>query len=298
MQWLNYHHLLYFWTAARAGSISEAAKELHLSRPTVTGQIRRLESSIGGKLFAKSGKRIVLTTLGALVLRYANDIFATGEELQRALRGGPGETPRLVVGVPDGMPKLVVFRLLEPAFALAEPPRIVCHEGKRDDLLADLALHRLDLVLSDFPLETALSIRAYNHKLGECGVSFFANSKVGPRLRAGFPTSLNGTPMLLPTANSALRRGLDRWFEDLGVVPLIVGEFDDSALLKVFGQAGHGVFPAPAVIEAQVASQYAAAVIGRAPGLRERYFAISGERRIKHPAVLAITSAARTKIFE
>jgi LysR family transcriptional activator of nhaA len=297
MHWLNYHHLMYFWTVARTGSVTAAAEELHLSRPAVTEQIRSLERSLGNKLFQQAGRRLVLTDFGQRVLIYADEIFTTGQELQRVVRGGHGETQRLVVGVPDELPKLVVFRLLQPAFNLKERPRLVCREGKRDDLLADLALHRLDLLVSDAPIEASMNVRAYNHRLGECGISFFSRPADTSRLRRGFPGSLNGQPALLPSASTTTRRLLDRWFEECCVQPQIMAEFDDSALMKVFGQAGMGVFPAPTIIEDEVIRQYRVKVIGRLESVREQFFAISVERRLKHPAVVAITAAARHDLF-
>jgi LysR family transcriptional activator of nhaA len=297
MNWLNYHHLLYFWTVARTGSVTAAAAELHLSRPAVTEQIRSLERSLDNKLFQQAGRRLVLTDFGQRVLIYANEIFTTGQELQRVVRGGHGEMQRLVVGVPDELPKLVVFRLLQPAFNMQERLRVVCREGKRDDLLADLALHRLDLLVSDSPIEASMNVRAYNHRLGECGISFFSRPAEAKRLCEGFPDSLNGQPTLLPSASTTTRRLLDRWFDDRRVQPQIIAEFDDSALMKVFGQAGMGVFPAPTIIEDEVVRQYRVKVIGRLESVREQFFAISIERKLKHPAVVAITDAARHDLF-
>lgn len=297
MQWLNYHHLYYFWSVAHEGSVTAAAAKLQLSRPTVTGQLRRLERSFGNKLFRQSGRRLLLTAFGETVLAYADDIFATGQELQRAVSGAQGDAHRLIVGVPDEMPKLIVFRLLQPAFNLPTPPRIICREGKRDELLADLAIHRLDLVLSDAPLDSSSSVKAYNHKLGECGVTFFACPEHAKKLKAGFPRSLHNQSMFLPTASTTTRRLIDRWLEAQGIYPLIAGEFEDSALMKVFGQAGGGAFPAPTVIEQEVIKQYAVHPIGQADGVVEKYFAISVERRLKHPAVIAITASAREGLF-
>lgn len=297
MQWLNYHHLYYFWTVAHEGSVTAAADKLHLCRPTVTGQLRSLERSLGNKLFRQSGRRLALTEFGLTVLAYADDIFATGQELQRTVRGVQGDSQRLIVGVPDEMPKLIVFRLLQPAFKLPERPHIVCREGKRDDLLADLAVHRLDLVLSDAPLDASSSIKAFNHKLGECGVTFFACGDHAQKLKTNFPSSLRGQPMLLPTPSTTMRRLIDRWLEDCEIHPLIAAEFEDSALMKVFGQAGGGVFPSPSVIENEVQRQYSVEPIGRVESLRERFFAISVERKLKHPAIVAITNAAREDLF-
>jgi LysR family transcriptional activator of nhaA len=297
MPWLNYHHLYYFWTVAHEGSVTAAADKLQLSRPTVTGQLRSLERSLGNKLFRQSGRRLALTEFGVVVLAYADDIFATGQELQRTVSGVTGEAQRLFVGVPDEMPKLIVFRLLQPAFNLPERPRIVCREGKRDDLLADLAVHRLDLVLADAPLDASSSIKAFNHKLGECGVTFFARADSAKQLKRNFPSSLSGQPMLLPTSTTTMRRLIDRWLDEHEIHPLITAEFEDSALMKVFGQAGGGAFPAPSAIEREVIRQYDVEPVGRVEGLIERFFAISVERKLKHPAIVAITAAARQGLF-
>jgi LysR family transcriptional activator of nhaA len=264
MEWLNYHHLLYFYTVAKEGSVSTAARTLRLAQPTLSGQIRKLEEAFDEKLFVRSGRHLVLTEMGRVVYRYADEIFGIGRELTETLRGRPtGRPSRLSVGVADVVPKLVTHRLLEIALELPGPTQIVCHEGKTDRLLADLAVHEYDLVISDAPLPPHVNVKAYNHPLGESGVSFFATRALAPR--AGrFPQSLDGAPMLLPTSNTSLRRALDRWFEDRDVHPRVVAEFEDSALLKVFGQHGHGVFPAPSILEREIQTQYGVRVIGRA----------------------------------
>ncbi len=297
MEWLNYHHLRYFWVAARAGGIARAAAELHRSQPTVSAQIHALEQAVGAGLFARRGRSVVLTETGHQVFRYADEIFSLGRELREALRGRtPGRPLRLVVGIADVLPKLVAQRLLAPALRLPEPMQIVCREDKPERLLAALSLHELDVVLSDVPGSPDVKVRAFSHLLGECGVTFFAARRHAFR-RRGFPHSLDGAPMLVPTAASALRRALDPWFEKVGVRPLLAGEFDDSALLKVFGQAGAGVFCAPTVIETHVRRAYGVRVIGRAEEVRERFYAITVERKLKHPAVVAISAAARNRLF-
>ncbi|MCA9257583.1 MAG: transcriptional activator NhaR [Planctomycetales bacterium] len=299
MDFLNYHHLLYFWTAAREGSIAAAAKRLHLARPTVTGQIRALENTLGEPLFQRQGRRLVLTEFGEVAFRYADDIFTTGRELEALARGGrPGHSLRLVVGIPDVLPKLVVFRLLAPAFDLPESFQLVCREGRLEDLMADLAVHRFDLVLSDTPLAGETHVHAYSHKLGECGVSLFAATKLAGSLRRGFPDSLHEAPFLLPSTKTALRTSLDRWFEQHAVRPHVAAEIDDSALTKVLGQAGRGVFAAPTIIESEIVKQYAVRKIGDVEGVRERYYAISVERKLRHPAVVAIMKAARKQLFD
>jgi LysR family transcriptional activator of nhaA len=299
MNWLNYHHLLYFHTVAKEGSVSRAAKSLRLAQPTLSGQIRKLEEAFDEKLFARSGRHLVLTEMGQLVFRYADEIFTIGRELTDTLRGRPSGRPsRLVVGIADVVPKLITARLLEIALELPDPVQISCHEGKSERLLADLALHGFDLVITDAPLPTHLSMKAYNHPLGETPVTFFGTREMVGRYRRRFPKSLEGAPMLLPTPNTQLRHSLDKWFQEHDVRPRIVAEFEDSALLKVFGQHGHGIFPAPSVLEDEVCRQYGVRKVGRAESVIERFYAISVERRIKHPAVAAITAAARERIFK
>jgi LysR family transcriptional activator of nhaA len=299
MEWLNYHHLLYFWTVARLGSVSRATEELYLAQPTISAQIRALEESLGEKLFTRVGRNLTLTEVGRTVFRYADEIFSLGRELGDTLKGRSVVRPvRFVVGVTDAMPKLVAYRLLEPALRMADPIRLVCHEDKTERLLAELAVHGLDLVLADAPIGPTIKVRAFNHLLGECGVSVFAVSKRASAYRRRFPQSLDGAPFLLPTENTVLRRSLDQWFEAEKIRPLVVGEFEDSALLKVFGQSGTGLFAGPSAIEQEIKQQYGVQVVGRIDALRERFYAISVERKLKHPAVLAISDSARQKLFE
>ena len=298
MEWLNYHHLLYFWVVACHGSVTRAAAELRLAQPTVSTQLRTLEEVLGEKLFARTGRRLVLTDVGRLVFRYADEIFGLGRELLETVKGRPtGQPMRLTVGIADAVPKLIAYRLLGPALTDAEPVRIICREDKPDRLLAQLAVHGLDLVLSDAPIGPTTKVRAFNHLLGECGVTFFAAPALARTCRRGFPRSLGGAPMLLPTDNTALRRSLDDWFESEDIRPRVASEFEDSALLMAFGQAGMGLFPAPSAIERQVRTQYGVVVVGRLDAVCERFYAISGERRLKHPAVVAISEAARQRVF-
>ena len=298
MEWLNYHHLLYFWTVARTGSVTRACAELHLTQPAISSQIRTLERSLGEKLFAKSGRNLVLTEVGQLVYRYADEIFRTGRELQETLAGRPsGQPVRFTVGVTDAMPKLLAYRLLEPALTLAEPVRLVLRDDKPERLLAELAIHALDLVLADAPLAPTVKVRAYSHLLGECGITVFGAPALARAHRRRFPQSLEGAPFLLPTENTTLRRSLDQWFEAQGVRPRSVAEIEDSAVLKVFGGSGVGLFAAPSAVETEVRRQYGVSVVGRVDAIQERFYAISVERRISHPAVLAITRAARQDIF-
>ena len=297
MDTLNYHHLRLFWVVAKEGGVSRASKLLRLAHPTVSAQIHALEESLGEPLFTREGRRLVLTDVGRLVYRYADDIFALGRELVDAVKGRPtGRPVVLEVGIADALSKLVVRRLLEPALHLPEAVRIVCREDRHDRLLADLSTHSLDVVLTDTALVPGGGVRAYHQLLGECGVTFFARANLAQEIAPRFPSSLDGAPLLLP-AGSALRSALDQWFDEKGVRPRVVAEFEDSSLLKVFGQDGIGIFPSPSVVEAAIAKQYNVEVVGRADEVRERFYAISGERRIKNPAVAAICEAARHELF-
>jgi LysR family transcriptional activator of nhaA len=298
MTWLNYHHLLYFWTVAREGSVTRACEVLHLTQPAVSAQLRTLERSLGEKLFERRGRQLVLTDTGRVVYRYAEEIFTLGRELQQTLAGRPpGRAARVVVGVVDAIPKLLAYRLLEPVTRAPEPPRMVLREGSMDRLLADLAVHALDVVLSDAPVPPTVRVKAFSHLLGECGVAIFAAPAVATRYRRRFPNSLDGAPFLFPMEGTTLRRSLDDRFAELGVRPAIVAEIEDSALLKVFGQAGAGLFAAPTAVEREVRQQYGVSVVGRFETIRERFYAISVERRIRHPAVQLISSSARADVF-
>jgi LysR family transcriptional activator of nhaA len=294
--WLNYHHLLYFWTVAREGSITAACRRLDLSQPTVSVQIRALERALKAKLFVRSGRSIALTETGRIVFRYADEIFSLGRELQDAVAGrATSGSLRLVVGIADTLPKLIVHRLLEPALHLPEEVVLSCIDGDPDQLLTRMALHELDLVVSDYPANPRLGMRAFNHRLGDCGVTFFATESLARRYRRSFPRSLDGAPLLVPGANAALRRALEQRFDELGVRPLIRGEFTDSALLKAFGARGEGLFVAPTIVENDVRQMYHVSVVGRDDHVREEFFAISIERRLAHPAVVAITRSARAR---
>jgi LysR family transcriptional activator of nhaA len=297
MEWLNYHHLLYFWTVARLGSVSRASAELSLTQATVSVQLKSLEQSLGEKLFRKSGRHLVLTETGKLAFRYADEIFSLGQEMVGTLNGrSEGRLARLTVGVTDVLPKLVVYQLVEPALKLKESYRIVCREGTNEELLPALALHDVDVVLTDAPLDPGSNVRAFNHLLGECGSNLFGTPKLAEVYRRGFPKSLDGAPFLLPTRNATARRSLDQWFETQRIAPKIVAEFEDSALLKTFGQHGLGLFFAPALIAQDIQRQYGVKVIGRVDKVRERFFAISLDRKLKHPAVVAISEAAKLKL--
>jgi LysR family transcriptional activator of nhaA len=297
MEWLNYHHLLYFWTVARNGSIARAAEELRLSQPTISNQLKTLEDSLGVKLFERQGRRLVLTDVGRTVQRYADEIFRTGRELQLAVKGMPtGERVRLSVGVADIIPKLVAERLLRPAVEKVPDLTLQCREGPLPQLLAQLALHELDMVLSDGPATETVKVKAFSHVLGDCGVAFLASPALA-HLKKKFPRSLDGAPALLPAPGTSLRLGLESWFEKHDVRPLVVGEFDDSALLKAFGSRGLGFFAVPTVIEAEVCDQQHVAAIGHTDDVRARYYAITVERRLRHPAIVALADTARAETF-
>jgi len=298
MEWLNYHHLLYFWTVAREGSVARAAEQLRLAQPTVSGQIRALEDALEERLFVRSGRHLALTDVGRVVYGYADEIFSLGRELMDTLKDRPTGRPlRLNVGVADAVSKLIAYRLLAPALALDQPLHVICREDKPDRLIADLSTHGLDVVLLDAPIPAGVRVRAYTHLLGESGMTFFAEKSRAASLRRGFPRSLHGAPMLLPTDGTAVRRALDQWLDDQEIRPLVVGEFDDSALMQVFGGAGAGIFVAPSVIEAEVRREHGVAVVGRTDAIRERFYAITVERRIKHPAVVAISERAKKELF-
>jgi LysR family transcriptional regulator, transcriptional activator of nhaA len=297
MEWLNYHHLLYFWTVAREGTIARASAELSLAQPTISGQIRVLEDHLGEKLFQRSGRNLVLTDMGRVVYRYADDIFGLGRELMDTLKDRPtGRPMRFQVGVADEVTKIIAYRLLEPAMRLPQPVHIVCRDGAAERLLTDLATHALDLVIADTPISPAIKVKAFSHPLGETPVTVFGTSKLAAPRRKNFPRSLDGAPFLMPTVGKTLRRTLDQYFEQHSLRPRIVAELDDSALLTTFGQAGAGLFVAPTVLEKEVTRQFGVTIVGRLDSVRERYFAISVERRLKHPAVIAISEAANVML--
>jgi LysR family transcriptional activator of nhaA len=298
MERLNYHHLLYFWMVAREGSVARAATQLGLAQPTLSGQVHTLEGALGEKLFERAGRGLRLTEMGRVVFRYADEIFALGHELAESVKGRPtSRALRLAIGVADALPKLVAYRLIEPALALPQAVRLVVHEQSTERLLAALALHELDVVLTDRVAPPGVSVRAFDHLLGDCGTTLFAAPKLAAKYRRPFPRVLDGAPFLLPGETSTLRRALEQWFEKQAIRPRIVGEFDDSALIKVFGQAGKGIFAAPSIIESSVRKQYGVTVLGRLDSVRERFYAVSAERQLKHPAVIAITESARRELF-
>jgi LysR family transcriptional activator of nhaA len=284
---------------AREGSIVRASQELNLAQPTISGQIRVLEEKLGEKLFMRVGRNLALTDTGRMVYRYADEIFTLGRELREALQGRVTDHPmRVTIGITDVLPKLVAYRLLEPALHIAGPVQLTCQEGKLEQLLAELAMYKLDVVLSDAPIGPLVKVRAFNHLLGECSVSFFGAPTLAAAYRQHFPQSLQHAPLLAPTGNTVLRRNLDQWFDEQGLHPIIVGEFEDSALLKVFGQQGLGLFTAPSVIEAEVKRQYNVEVIGRVDAVKERFYAITVNRKLRHPAVIAMSDTAQQNLFD
>ena len=298
MEWLNYHHLLYFWTVAREGSITRAAEKLRLAQPTISNQLRTLEKNLGTELFVRRGRGMVLTESGRLALGYADEIFAIGSELLTAVRQGPTDRPlRLNVGVTDAVPKLVARELLKPILNGPHPVHAVIREGKLEPLVSELATHRLDLVLSDHRYSAPSTIRIFHHRLGECGVTFFAASPLAEQLAENFPNSLDGAPALLPTDNTALRGSLAAWFAARGVRPVVLAEFEDTALLKEFGAEGKGFFALPSIAVEDVVRTHMVQIIGQAPDCRESFFALTAERKLKHPALAEITRVALDDLF-
>jgi LysR family transcriptional activator of nhaA len=314
MEWLNFHHLRYFWVVAREGTVSRAAKRLRVTQPTVSEQLHALEDNLGEKLLQRDGRRLVLTEIGRMVLGFADEIFSLGGELLDTVKGRPTGRPlRLAVGVADAVPKAVAFRILEPALSMKDRVRVECYEDAPHRLIAALASHALDLVISDSPAPPGpvatsraealaasrpdFSSRAYSHLLGECGVSLFGAARMATELRVGFPKSLDGAPFLLPAPNTALRRELDAWLAERSIEPKVIGEFQDAALLSVFAEAGVGLFAAPDAIAPRKGELKGIRRVGALKPLRSRYYAITVERRILHPAVAQIAGAAREKIF-
>jgi len=298
VDWLNYHHLLYFWTVAKEGSITRASKLLDLAQPTISAQLHTLEESLGEQLFVRTGRNLVMTDFGRLVFRYSEQIFGLGKELQNAVQSRPSmRRLRLTVGIAEVMPKLLVHRILQPALQMDQPVQLICHEDKPERLLAEMALLGLDLVLSDTPVPPGAKVRAFSHLLGTCGVTFFACAALAEKAKADFPGSLGEVPILMPFEGTALRRALDAWFMKLNIRPMIVGEFHDSALMKTFAEGGSGICVAPQPIEEEVKRTYRLIPIGSTEEVQERFYAISADRKFKHPAVMAISDAARVAIF-
>ena len=294
---MNYHHLQYFWMVAREGSVTRASARLRLSQPTISAQIKRFEEVLGVKLLQRQGRALVLTDTGRMVYRHADEIFRTGQDLLDTLRlGQTGRRVPLMVGVANAMPKLIAVRLLRPVMAGPDGMSVICRADNSEQLVTQLATHALDVVLSDAPAPPHVRAKVFNHVLGESEIAFFSPRKLAAGLRRAFPASLEKVPLVVPTVNTALRRDIDAWLERTGLHPTIAGEFEDPALMKAFGAEAGMLFPAPAAVERDICRLYDVHVVGRAP-VRERYYAISAERRLTHPGVLAITSAARDDVF-
>jgi LysR family transcriptional activator of nhaA len=295
---VNYKHLHYFWAVAREGGVVRASERLNLTPQTISGQLSVLEEQLGVELFNRVGRNLELTETGRLILSYADEIFSLGGEMEEVIHQLPDGRPQLFrVGVVDVLPKSIAHRILEPALQMPDPVRMICREASLDSLLAELAVHRLDLVLADRPIPPTISTRGFSHKLGECAVSFFATEKLDKKLKGDFPHCLDGAPLLLPSSGTQLRSGIDQWLNKHRLHPRMIAEFDDSALMKAFGQEGAGIFIAPAAIEAEVEWQYQVTAIGRVNEVKEQFYAISVERRVTHPVVSAVMETARDSLF-
>jgi LysR family transcriptional regulator, transcriptional activator of nhaA len=298
MEFLNFHHLRYFWMVARKGGVRRAAEELHVSQPSVSAQLRLLEESIGQKLFRRSGRNLVLTEMGYLVLNYADEIFSTGRELMNAVKQRPGKHPiRLNIGLTDAFPKLIAFQILKAAFRSDEAVHIICREGEIAPLIHQLQAHRLDIVLADEPASSALKAKTFNHRLGRSGITFCAVPALAAKLRRNFPQSLNDAPALLPATNMGMRAALDAWFDTQNIRPRIVGEFEDSALMEVCSAGGRGFTAVHTVIDRAALKHYGLRVIAKVEECGSDFYAITAERQLKHPAAVAITEHAYTNLF-
>jgi LysR family transcriptional activator of nhaA len=291
MEWLNYHHLRYFYAVAKEGSLAKAAEKLRVSQPSISAQLADLEEALGVPLFRRSGRSKVVTDAGQLVLGYAEEIFQLGQEMLNAVKSRPSARAlRLYVGVTDSFPKLLTNDILKPVFAMSQPVHVVCREGKMEDLLAQLAAHRLDIVLSDEPAPASAKIKTFNHPLGECGITFCALAPLARQLKGKFPRSLDGAPALLPTENTGIRRALEKWFHEIGVRPNVVAEFEDQALMKAMAASTPGFIIVPSLVAAEAMKHYGLQKFGATEKCRAQFFAVSAERRLTHPAVVRITS--------
>lgn len=289
MEWLNYHHLLYFWTVAREGSLVAASRKLGVSQPSISAQITALEEALGGRLLQRAGRGRTLTETGQLVLGYADEIFALGQELMSSVKGRAGRVLRLQVGVVDSFPKLVTNRILQPVFAMQDTVHVICREGKLEDLLAHLVVHRLDVVLADEPASSSLHVRTFNHHLGDSSITVCGAPSLARRLRPAFPRSLHEAPALLPAASTSLRSVLEKWFDSVKVRPRVMAEFEDLALMKALAADGKGFIALPTAALTEARDYYGFAPIGLAGRVRLRFHAITVERRVAHPAVVEIT---------
>jgi LysR family transcriptional regulator, transcriptional activator of nhaA len=299
VDFLNYHHLRYFWVVAKEGGLRKAADKLHVSQPTISAQIAALEAALDEKLFQRGGRALALTEAGHRVLSYAEEIFSLGQELLDAARQRPTARPlRVHIGITDSMPKLVSYKIIKPIFTLDQPIQAACREGSVADLLGQLAAYRLDIVLADEPAPSSLPIKVFNHFLGECGVTFCAERKLAASLRRNFPKSLSEAPALLPASNTALRRSLEKWFQAARIRPRLVAEFEDAALMTVAAVDGLGFFAVPTLVVREVVARYGFRIIASTEECGQQFYAISAERKLTHPGVLAITSRARAALSE
>jgi LysR family transcriptional activator of nhaA len=298
VEWLNYHHLRYFWTVARKGGVRKAAEELHVSQPSISAQLRLLEESLGQKLFRRSGRNLVLTETGQLVLNYADEIFSAGRELMNAVKQRPGKHPvRVNIGLTDAFPKLIAFQILRAAFRSEAAVHMICREGEIGPLVNHLQSHRLDIVLADEPASSALKAKTFNHRLGRSGVTFCAVPSLAAKLRRNFPQSLDGAPALLPTQNMGMRAALETWFDSKAIRPRLVGEFEDSALMEVCSTGGRGFTAVHTVVDRAALKHFGLRVIARVDECGTDFYAITAERRVKHPAAVAITEHAYSSVF-
>jgi LysR family transcriptional activator of nhaA len=299
VKFLNYHHLRYFWVVAKEGGLRKAAEKLHVSQPTISAQIAALEGVLGEKLFRRGGRALTLTETGQRVLSHAEEIFSLGQELLNSVKQQSASRPlRVLLGVADALPKMVTYQIIEPIFHLRQPVQVSCWETKVADLLAQLGAHRLDVVLADEPASSGVNASLFNHLLGECGVTFCAEPRLAAKLRRGFPKSLDGAPALLPMAHSGLRRSLEKWFHAIGVRPRLVGEIDDPALVNILALHGLGFITVPTLVARETVTRFGLRAIGRTEECQQQFYAISAERRLAHPAVLAITSKARAALAD
>ena len=299
MEFLNYHHLRYFWTVAKEGGLKQASEKLRVSQPSISAQLSVLESAVGEKLFRRSGRTKVLTDTGQIAFRYADEIFSLGHELLNAIQQRPtAHALRLYVGVADSFPKVVTSEILKPVFALPQAIQVICREGKLDDLVGQLAAHRLDIVLADEPASSSTNVRTFNHPLGESPAAFCAVGKLAAVLKKGFPKSLHDAPAMLPSDNTALRRAVEAWFRTIGVQPRVVAEFEDLALMQVMAAEGRGFIALPLVVAGEAVRRYGFRVLGTSAVCRVQFHAITAERRIIHPAVAVMTDRARTCLFD
>lgn len=298
MEFLNYHHLRYFWVVAREGSLRKAAEKMHVSQPTISAQIAALEEALGEKLFRRDGRALTLTDMGQQVQGYADEIFSLGQDLLSLTKQRATIRPlRVRLGVADALPKMVAYRILEPVFQLTQSVQVSCWETKVADMLVELAAHRLDLVLADEPASSGVAANVFNHFLGECGVTFCAEARLGTKLRRGFPKSLDSAPALLPMSNSGLRRSLEKWFHNTGVRPRLVGEIEDPALVNILAVHGLGFIAVPTAVAGETVARFNLKIIGHAPTCQQQFYAISAQRRLTHPAVIAITGKRLSKLF-